>query len=108
MVDKGLHVDRSGGVVLGAPRLICLGVLAAVHVRPVEGSIVQVPTRPSVTFDEPIDLGIVYKSWAIEHCVDQILHIAGLTRTTEPTTQPDSPTDADRQIGAELPPMETG
>lgn len=108
LVDKGLRVDRSGGVVLGSPRLICLGVLAAVHVRSVEGKITQVQARLAVSFEEPIGLGIVYKAVAIEECVDEVLNKTGLTRAATPTSQPDAASDADRQIDAELPPMEDG
>lgn len=107
IADKGLRTDRSGNVVLGSPRLLCLGVLAAVHVRAVEGKIVQVPARLEVSFDEPIDLGIVYKASAIEACVDLALEVGGLRRSPGPVTVPDAPTEADREIADEAPPIES-
>lgn len=106
IADKGLRVDRTGNVVLGSPRLICLGVLAAVHVRPVKGKVVELPAKLEVSFDEPIDLGIVYKSNAIDECTDLVLGAAGVERVAAPTSAVGTPTEADEEISSESPPIE--
>ena len=70
LIDRGMYADRTGGTVVGS-RFLCLGVIAAVHIRQVEGRVEELPSRLAVSLDEPLDLGIVFKSSAIETRVDE-------------------------------------
>ena len=106
IADKGLHVARSGNVVLGKPRLLCLGLVAAVHVRKREGQLFQLETAVGVSIDEPLDLGIVYKSSTFEACVQPLLDRAGLERVTAAITTPGEPSQADQLLEQETPPAE--
>lgn len=104
LFDRGFYAARDGGTVVGS-RFSCLGVLAAVHVRQVAGKVSQLPSRLAVSFDEPIDLGIVYKALTINTCVDEALRRVGAGREPVSTpTQPDEITEADRDVGEKLPP----
>jgi hypothetical protein len=58
----------------------------------------------TVTFDEPIDLGIVFKGHTILTVIDRLLSAAGFHRIPAPPdeTQPaesESLTEADRELG---------
>lgn len=75
--DRGSYATREGGTVLGS-RLHLVGVLAAVHIRQVNGAVHELPARRIAVFDEPIDLGIVFKSSAIQDCVDLLFAQVGL------------------------------
>ena len=66
--DSGSYVNRSGTTVLGH-RLLLAGVVASVYARQNRGEIVLTAT-PYVEMKEFIDLGIVYKTSAIQECVD--------------------------------------
>ena len=79
ILDRGMYTDRMGNTTLGN-RMACVGVLAAVHTRSVEGAVANVATRLVASFDEPIDLGIVYKSICFDECVQIMLDKAGLDR----------------------------
>jgi hypothetical protein len=85
LLDRGVISSRDGSSVLGS-RLMFLGVLAAMKCRPVEGRIIELPTRLAIVTQEAIDLGVVYKAWTIDECVDPILARAGLSRTLVTTT----------------------
>ncbi|MBD8608646.1 trypsin-like peptidase domain-containing protein [Aeromicrobium sp. CFBP 8757] len=78
LVDRGGHVDRQGNFNLGSNRIHLLGVLAAVHTRQVDGRVVDLPTKQVAVFDDPIDLGIVYKASAIQETVDIVLAAIGI------------------------------
>lgn len=96
--DRGMYQERGGGTVVGS-RLLCVGVLAAVHVRQVEGNIVDLPARRVAVMDQPLNLGIVYKAETIEACVDVILNRAGLERLPSPAMETATETSqADEQI----------
>lgn len=69
LADQGTYRRRDGSVVVGS-RFMFLGILAAVHVRQVAGDVRQLPTSLLASFDEPIDLGIVYKASAVNEAVD--------------------------------------
>jgi hypothetical protein len=105
IANRGTYLTRQGGVVVGA-RVMCLGVLAAVHTRQVEGSVDVLPTRLVAAFDEPIDLGVVFKARCIDECVTIVLDRYGLSRAESQTlidtsTQP-SPADealVDKGVG---------
>lgn len=88
--------------------MVCLGVLAAVHVRQVQGTVDVLPSKLVTGFDEPIDLGIVYKARCIEDCVSQVLSGAGLVPmaslpSTRSATEPSiaDETIADKGTGTE-------
>jgi V8-like Glu-specific endopeptidase len=84
IANRGFYTDRHMRPYSG-DRLIFLGVLAAVHTRQVEGSVDVLPSSRLVTaFNEPIDLGIVYKARCIDECVQHILQLKGLTRIQSP------------------------
>jgi Trypsin-like peptidase domain len=106
LLDRGgtFRVRGTGTVQVGG-RLICLGILAAVHVHQVEGTVRELPARFAVSVPELLNLGIVFKASTFDACVQPILDAAGLRRVAgaEPPTA-DEPTAADRQIEEELGP----
>jgi S1-C subfamily serine protease len=67
LYDRGTFTTRDGTTHIGS-RLALLGVVAAVHTRQVNG-VVQMISTGVATFDDMIDLGIVFKSSAIQECV---------------------------------------
>lgn len=75
--DRGTYTTREGGTVVGS-RLHLAGVLAAVHIRQVNGAVLDLPARRIAVFDDPIDLGIVFKSSAIQDCVDLLFDQVGV------------------------------
>jgi hypothetical protein len=79
IANRGTYFTRNGSVAVGT-RVICLGILAAVHTRQVQGAVGLLPSRLVTAFDEPIDLGIVYKARCIDECVQPFLQQAGLTQ----------------------------
>ncbi len=86
--DRGIYMTRDGGTVVGS-RLHLVGVLAAVHVRQVNGAVHELPARRIAVFEEPIDLGIVFKASAIQDCVNLLfarlgVRIAASTAPAEP------------------------
>jgi V8-like Glu-specific endopeptidase len=98
IANRGMYLTRGGSTVIGA-RLICLGVLAATHTRQVEGSVDVLPARLVAAFDEPIDLGVVYKARCIDECVAIVLDQRGLRPTQsstliETSTRPSSADEA--------------
>ena len=99
IANRGTYLTRNGGVIVGG-RVICLGVLAAVHTRQVEGTVDVLPSRLVTAFDEPIDLGLVFKARCIDECVQPILQRAGLNRVQSPALIEAStePTPADEVI----------
>lgn len=76
LFDKGTFTTRDGTTHVGT-RLSLLGVVAAVHTRKVQGE-VQMVSQGVATFDDMIDLGIVFKSSAIQECVFSLFEGAGL------------------------------
>jgi hypothetical protein len=95
IMDRGSYLTRTA-IQIGS-RVVCLGVLAAVHTRQVAGEIRSLPTRLVAAFDEPIDLGIVYKAWVIDECVEPVLLQHGLTRVAESVGE-DQTSPADREL----------
>lgn len=77
-MSQGVQRPRSGGLVIGRPRVILLGVVAAVHVRSVTASVIELPATYLAEFQQPIGLGIVYKASLIEDCVLPQMERAGL------------------------------
>jgi hypothetical protein len=104
LLDRGIYQNRDGGTVVGG-RFACLGIVAAVHIRRVDGSVVDVATALGVQFDEPIDLGIVFKAKTIDETVDHLLSKVPLQRVAAPPTAPPGElTDADDAIADEIGP----
>jgi len=86
--DRGMYATRGGSTQVGS-RVILLGVLAAVHVRQVAAELVE--TRVGAVFQDPLNLGIVYKAEAIDFCVDEALRRAGERRKREPGLDTEHP-----------------
>jgi V8-like Glu-specific endopeptidase len=92
IANRGMYFTRDGSMNVGT-RVICLGILAAVHTRQVHGAVGILPSRLVTTFAEPIDLGIVYKARCIDECIGPLLQQAGLvqkqaTELMESSTKP--------------------
>lgn len=83
ILNEGTYSPRGiAGLAFGT-RFLFLGVLAAVHTRQVQGTVSELPARLAVTTPDVLDLGIVYKSDAIDDCVNPILGEAGaMPKTT--------------------------
>lgn len=101
LIESGISFRRGGGFQLGTVRQLFLGVMAAVHVRKVEGQVIELQTATAVVIDEPIDLGIVFKASTLAPCIDPILRRAGLHRVDEDVTEPASATEADATLAAD-------
>jgi len=98
LMNRGMYQKRDGGTVVGG-RFACLGIVSAVHVRQVDGTLRELPTALGVRIDEPIDLGIVYKARTIDEAVDTFLEGAGVARIDAPPSAPPGEiTDADQAI----------
>lgn len=67
LYDRGTFTTRDGTTHIGS-RMAVLGIVAAVHTRQVNG-IVQMLNAGVATFDDMIDLGIVFKASAIQETV---------------------------------------
>lgn len=98
--DRGTYTTRDGGTVVGQ-RMHLVGVLAAVHTRQVSGSVHELPARSVATFDEPIDLGIVYKASTIQDCVNLLFVQAGLALGA--ASSPSEPLEGRAADGSNLP-----
>lgn len=96
LFNRGMYATRGGATQVGV-RLILLGLLSAVHVRDVAAELVQ--TRIGVAFQDPLNLGIVYRAETIDACVDAALAASGLARKAEEQpSQEGEATEADRAI----------
>lgn len=81
IINQGTYRPRGLQGIAFGDRFILLGVLAAVHVRQVEGSATpSLPAALTIVTEETLDLGIVYKASAIEECVQLWLDETGLKR----------------------------
>lgn len=67
LYDRGTYTTRDGTTHVGT-RMALLGIVAAVHTRQVNG-LVQMVSSGIATFEDMIDLGIVFKSSAIQETV---------------------------------------
>ncbi|WP_082618256.1 serine protease [Oerskovia sp. Root22] len=99
ILDRGTVTGRSGNVTIGT-RVIFLGVLAAVHTRILEGTVEVVTATPIARFNEPIDLGVVYKASCVLETIDGLLSKHGLTRlpSVAPVVDGASPSPADEIV----------
>jgi hypothetical protein len=101
--DRGIRTTKQGKTLFNATSAVLLGVLAAVHVRTVDGHVTEIATALEVTFDEPIDLGIVFRASAVTTCVDALLADHGLVRVAgdappEPTEPDPEPSEAEERL----------
>ncbi|BAS18672.1 serine-Type endopeptidase (plasmid) [Arthrobacter sp. Hiyo8] len=76
LYDRGTFTTRDGSTHSGS-RMALLGVVAAVHTRQVNG-VVQMVSAGIATFDDMIDLGIVFKASAIQETVFALHEANGL------------------------------
>ncbi|WP_405372300.1 MULTISPECIES: trypsin-like peptidase domain-containing protein [unclassified Microbacterium] len=83
--DRGSYTTRDGTTHIGS-RLYLAGVIAAVHTRQVRGQI-QFTAAGFASFDDMIDLGIVFKASAIQECVDRMLAIHGVSLRGAPIAE---------------------
>lgn len=81
--DRGSFTTRDGTTHI-ASRLHLAGVVAAVHTRTVNGEVVLASTA-TASFQDVIDLGIVFKASAIQECVDLLFQSAGITLPSAPS-----------------------
>lgn len=79
LFDRGTFTTRDGTTHIGN-RLALLGIVAAVHTRQVSGAI-QMVTSGIATFDELIDLGIVFKASAVQETVLTLFESIGIPLT---------------------------
>jgi hypothetical protein len=101
LFDRGMYPGRSG-TTIGSDRIVLLGVLAAAHTRQVTGEVTELPTRWGVSIYEPMGLGIVYRTEAIDTCIDLQLAETGLHRTqsTVSAISTPAPTAADEALAS--------
>lgn len=85
MDRSGMHRSKDGTIIAGSPRFILLGVVAAMYEREVEADLIQ--TQARLAFKDPLNLGIVYKAWAIDECIDPILKAHGVKRAAAAVPQ---------------------
>ncbi len=84
--NQGIYFDRRRNANIAGSRIFFLGVLAAVHVRQVQGSIAAaLPANLAVQTEETLDLGIVYKAAAVDAVADLYLKEAGWRRVEQST-----------------------
>jgi len=81
--DRGSFTTRDGTTHIGS-RFYLAGIIAAVHTRKVHGQ-VEFTSAGVASFDDLIDLGIVYKASAIQECVDGMLSRFGISVRDAPT-----------------------
>ncbi|MBN8425003.1 trypsin-like peptidase domain-containing protein [Microbacterium esteraromaticum] len=82
ILDRGSYTTRGGDTHI-ASRLYVAGVVAAVHTRRVHGE-VQMAATGVASFDDAIDLGIVFKASTIQECVDLLFQRLGVDLTGAP------------------------
>jgi len=73
------------GTAAARDRLLRPSTVIAPRKRPVGGPVAAMPTGLVAVFDEPIDLGVVFKARCIDECVQIVLARSGLTQ--RPSTQ---------------------
>jgi hypothetical protein len=76
LFDRGSYTTRDGTTHIGS-RLALLGVVAAVHTRRVNGEVHMV-SRATTSFEDVIDLGIVFKASSIQETVFALFTSAGV------------------------------
>jgi hypothetical protein len=99
IVDRGGYTAKEGGFVLNS-RFILAGIVAAVHLQAATGELVPTSALPGVTVNQPMNLGIVYKTRTIRETIEKLLSRMALTvdrdrkpkSMTEPLKPPENAT----------------
>jgi hypothetical protein len=99
LVNAGGYANRYGGLVFDGPRIVLLGIVAAAYDRNTTGELVFVRSRPRVSVDQALNLGVVYKTRTILETIDQFLSKNGYSRVPpsmppEEAEPQDSPPDS--------------
>ncbi len=94
ILNQGMFHHR-GNTVVGN-RLILIGILGAVHIRAVHGDVVEVGSQSIAVLEEPVDLGIVYRTDALLQTIDVMIERLGLLKRVE-----DPPTEDSVKTGVE-------
>jgi hypothetical protein len=82
LTPAGIAARRGGGLSIGGRKPVLLGVLAAVHSVRVNAEVTETLTQAIATIDQPVNLGIVYKTVAIDATVAVLLERHGIGRVT--------------------------
>jgi hypothetical protein len=90
IVNKGSYTHRLGATIPVMHRVILLGIVAAVYQREEEGRLIPALNLPRVTVNQPLNLGIVYKTRTILETIDKLLAANGMSRRP---TDPLAPSD---------------
>jgi hypothetical protein len=95
-----IGLGRRGVLVTAPSPVICLGVLAAVHTREVEGIVEETETAWRTVLQEPVGLGIVFKPTTFDACIDPFLAEQGLSRADSGValSSGSEPSQADRLL----------
>ncbi len=96
VVNPGSYTDRQGNLIFGGgPRIVLLGIVAAVYLHATTGELVPALNLPKVAVKQVMNLGIVYKMRTIVEAIDQFLACKGLARAQQsgvtPTVAPADP-----------------
>jgi hypothetical protein len=95
LVNSAGYTTRQGDVVLGrGPRIVLLGIVAAAYDRNTTGELILVRNRPRVSFEQAMNLGVVYKTRTIRETIDQFLAKKGYSRV--PSDTPDEQAEPQR------------
>jgi S1-C subfamily serine protease len=78
LINEGGY-RQGGSYMVGASRVLFLGVVAAVHQQASTGRIVT-STAPAIKFDQMIDLGVVFKWSVVDETVDELFRQRGASR----------------------------
>jgi V8-like Glu-specific endopeptidase len=92
VLDTGSYSVKGGGLVIGG-RIALLGIVAAVHLQATTGKLVPTAELPGVSVDQPINLGIAYKTCTILETIDSLLSGIGLKRAEAQTESTSVPVD---------------
>ncbi|HKB50987.1 MAG TPA: hypothetical protein VKC63_06115 [Solirubrobacterales bacterium] len=82
------------------------GILASVHSRQRLGTVIELPTALASVSTEHLGLGIVYKPWTIDACIDRRLEQAGLKREAGQASAGESGSAADQELAEGAPPAQ--
>jgi hypothetical protein len=87
VVQEGGYRSK-GSFMLGASRILFVGAVAAVHVQPDSGKLITGAT-PSVSFNQMLDLGIVFNWRAVIETIEALFAVRGLEYGA-PAPEPDA------------------
>ncbi len=82
IIDQGAYCDKRGNTIVGASRLLFVGVIAEVFVRTQLSRIISVPIpthfEPMAVQHEMIDLGIVFKPQTVVETIESFMLSKGI------------------------------